>query len=40
MPDNNDKPPLFGSWSMWYLLVLVVLLALIGLFYYLTETFS
>lgn len=37
---NHDKPPLFRSWTAWYLLVILFLILLIVLFYLFTKTFS
>ncbi len=37
---QNEKPPLFPAWWMWYLLVIGFLAALIVLFYLFTKTFS
>lgn len=40
-PDKeNEKAPLFKSWTAWYLLVLGCLFALILLFYFVTKTFA
>lgn len=38
--DEDDKAPLLGSWPAWYVLLIVVLLLLIGSFYWLTKHFS
>ena len=40
MSENNDKIPLFKSWSHWYLFVIVFLLLLIILFSLFTKAFS
>ena len=40
MHHENDKPPLFKSWTIWYVLLLSFLLVLILVFYYITKTFS
>lgn len=40
MHHENDKPPLFKSWTTWYVLLLAFLLVLILVFYYITKTFS
>jgi len=40
MYDNDDKPPLFSSWNVWYVLVVLILVVLIVFFYYLTKKFS
>jgi hypothetical protein len=40
MNDQNDKPPLFKSWTNWYVLVIGFLVVLIILFYLFTKTFS
>jgi len=37
---HNDKPPLFKSWSYWYVSVIVFLLVLIILFSLFTKRFS
>ena len=37
---QNDKPPLFKSWTNWYALVIVFLLMLIIFFYFFTKHFS
>ncbi|MEO5592138.1 MAG: hypothetical protein ABIR15_04660 [Chitinophagaceae bacterium] len=37
---QDDKPPLFGSWSQWYVFVLVFLIVLIVLFKFFTNYFS
>lgn len=37
--EENDKAPLFKSWTGWYVLVLLVLLGLIVLFYFFTKKF-
>lgn len=44
-PHKNDKqlnhpPPVLGSWRNLYILVLINLASLIGLFYVLTEVYS
>jgi len=36
----EDKPPLFKSWTSWYVLVIGFLLLLIILFYLFTKHFS
>jgi hypothetical protein len=45
MPDSGssneeERAPVFGKWSYWYALLILVLLILIGFFYYLTKHFS
>jgi len=40
MKQSNDKIPLFRSWSGWYLLVFVVLVALVLFFWYLTRRYA
>jgi len=40
MTEQNEKPPLFPRWSIWYLLVAVWLVSLIMLFYEFTKTYS
>ncbi|SEM67711.1 hypothetical protein SAMN04488505_105375 [Chitinophaga rupis] len=37
---ENEKPPLFRAWWIWYLLVTVWLAVLILLFFLFTKTFS
>jgi hypothetical protein len=37
---QNEKPPLFTAWWMWYLLVTGFLAVLIILFYLFTKAFS
>ena len=37
---DNDKVPLFKSWIHWYVVVILFLVVLIGLFYFFTKTFS
>ena len=39
MPPDN-RAPLLGSWTAWYILVLVALLLCIGAFYWFTKKFS
>jgi len=38
--DDSGKPPLFGSWTGWYVLILTVLVVQIVLFRVLTVAFS
>jgi hypothetical protein len=38
--DAVEKPPLFGSWKGWYLLVIGFLLFLILFFLYITTRYS
>lgn len=43
MTDKNlheEKPPLFRSWNVWYVLVVAWLVLLIILFYCFTKTYS
>jgi hypothetical protein len=40
MNDQKDKPPLFNTWTNWYVLVIGFLVVLIVLFYLFTKTFS
>lgn len=40
MNTQNDKPPLFKSWTYWYVLVIAFLFLLIILFYLFTKTFA
>ena len=40
MTDQNNKPPLFNSWTSWYALVIGFLIVLIILFYLFTKTFA
>ncbi|SDD33211.1 hypothetical protein [Niabella drilacis] len=37
---DEEKAPLFGRWTAWYVLVVVVLLLLIACFYQITKTYS
>jgi hypothetical protein len=37
---TNNRAPLFGSWTAWYLVVFFVLVALIGAFWYLTRRYA
>lgn len=37
---QEEKPPLFPSWTWWYVLVIAWLLLLVVLFYLFTKTFS
>ncbi|MFZ9387639.1 MAG: hypothetical protein ACO25B_07130 [Chitinophagaceae bacterium] len=37
---NDDKAPLFKSWTGWYVLVLGFLVLLIILFYFFTKRFA
>ena len=37
---NNDKPPLFNSWTTWYVVVVLFLVLLIFLFNLFTKKFS
>jgi hypothetical protein len=38
--DEEERAPLLRSWTAWYVLLIVVLLLLIGAFYWLTKNFS
>lgn len=38
--EDSGKPPLFSSWTGWYILILAVLLAQIILYRILTVAFS
>lgn len=40
MENNNDKVPLFRTWTQWYVFVIVFLVALIVFFYFFTNFFS
>jgi hypothetical protein len=40
MSEENNKVPLFKSWTAWYVLVIAFLAVLIVLFYLFTKTFS
>ncbi len=40
MSNNNDKVPLFKSWTYWYVLVIAFLILLIILFSLFTKTYS
>jgi hypothetical protein len=37
---DEGKPPFFSSWKSWYVLVLVNLVVLIGLFYAFMKAFE
>jgi len=37
---ESEKPPVFGSWRMFYTIVVVWLLLMILIFYALTQNFS
>jgi uncharacterized integral membrane protein len=37
---NNDKPPLFKTWTAWYVMVVLFLILLIFLFNLFTKKFS
>ncbi|MCD2422274.1 hypothetical protein LQ567_05830 [Niabella pedocola] len=39
IPDE-DRAPLLGSWTRWYVLMIVVLLLLIACFYWITKNYS
>ncbi|MET0634726.1 MAG: hypothetical protein ABWZ25_01790 [Chitinophagaceae bacterium] len=38
--NDDDKVPLFRSWTGWYVFVLVVLVLLVILFYLMTQYFA
>lgn len=38
--EDEEKAPLLGSWTAWYVLVLVVLMLLIACFYWITKNYS
>ena len=40
MEEEKDRPPIFNSWTHWYVIVISFLLILIILFYVFTKTFS
>ncbi|WP_262711956.1 hypothetical protein [Flavisolibacter ginsenosidimutans] len=40
METNPDKPPLFKTWTRWYVLVILFLVALILFFYFFTKKFA
>ncbi len=40
MLENEDKPPLFKSWTSWYILVVGLLILQIILFAQLTKLYS
>lgn len=40
MNGDNDKIPIFKSWTYWYILVIVFLILLIILFSLFTKTYS
>ncbi|MCF3108568.1 hypothetical protein LL912_07240 [Niabella sp. CC-SYL272] len=37
---DEEKAPLLGSWTRWYVLVILVLLLLIACFYWITKNYS
>lgn len=37
---DEEKAPLFGSWTAWYVLVMLVLVLLIICFYRITKAYS
>lgn len=37
---ENEQAPLFKRWWGWYWLLIIVLLGLIGVFYYFTKHFA
>jgi hypothetical protein len=37
---SDDKPPLFGSWRKWYIVVLAALVIQMVVYYWLTRSFS
>lgn len=37
---SDQKPPVFSSWKGWYILLIAVLAALVGVFYVFTEYYS
>ncbi len=37
---HREDPPLFGSWTAWYVLVIASLLFWIGVFYLFTRVFG
>ncbi|MGZ3956786.1 MAG: hypothetical protein ACXVBT_02815 [Flavisolibacter sp.] len=40
MEPQKDKPPIFKTWTSWYVLVIGFLAILILLFYLFTKTFA
>jgi len=40
MENNNDKIPLFRTWTQWYVFVIAFLIALIVFFHFFTNYFS
>jgi len=40
METNYNKPPLFKTWTPWYVLVILFLVALILFFYFFTKKFA
>lgn len=40
MKENNDKIPIFKTWTQWYVFVIAFLILLIILFSIFTKTFS
>ena len=37
---ESEHPPVFKSWNSWYAILVGVLAALIGLFYWFSQAFS
>ena len=37
---TEEKPPVFESWRTWYWLVLVVMLAQVVIYFFITNSFS
>lgn len=40
MGEENERPPLFGSWAAWYRLLVGALVVQIIVYYLLSERFS
>ncbi|WP_256378877.1 hypothetical protein [Chitinophaga sp. XS-30] len=40
MNKQEEKPPLFPRWSIWYIVVAAWLIALVIFFYFFTKTFA
>jgi hypothetical protein len=40
MTPHDEQPPILGTWSRMYALVIVYLFALIGLFYWFTRSWN
>lgn len=37
---TEEPPPVFKSWTTWYVIVLIFLAGLVGFFYFISKTFQ